>query len=182
MFLVPSALLACSVWSGELGMVGRGNRPADLTGRNQHSLAGIGRNQSLEHNLRIWQSVPCLSVRIFLVPVCLLCFVLVGTEAIAVPLQVPVVFVLRSTGLVVVVVHLGVLHVVEAVHGLALVGVGAASVDCVGPGLLARDDLGAGLGDGLHHKGGVHTLSLPQLVLLFFELVQQLPPWFVKRV
>ena len=182
MFLVPSALLACSVWSGELGMVGRGNRSADLTGRSQHCLAGIGGNQSFEHNLRIWQSVPCLSVKIFLVPVCLLCFVLVGTEAIAVPLQVPVVFVLRSTGLVVVVVRLGVLHVVEVVHGLAQAGVGAAFADCVGPGLLARDVPGAGLGDGLHHKEGVRNLSLLLLVLLFVGLVQQVPPWFVRKV
>ena len=175
-------MLACSVCSGALGMTGRGYRSGDLTGRKWHRLAGIGRNRSFEHNLRICQSVPCLSVKIFLVPVWLLCFVLVDTGAIVVLLQVLVVFVLQSTGLVVVAVHLGVLHVVEVVHGRAQAGVGAAFADCVGPGLLARDVPGAGLGDGLHHKEGVRNLSLLLLVLLFVELVQPLPPWFVKRV
>ena len=112
----------------------------------------------------------------------LLCFVLVGTGSIVVLLQVLVVFVLQSTGLVVVAVHLGVLHVVEVVHGRAQAGVGAASADCAEPGLLARDVPGGGLGDGLHHKEGVRNLSLLLLVSLFVELVQQLPPWFVKKV
>ena len=117
-----------------------------------------------------------------LVLVWLECFGLVDTLAVEVLVQVPTLFVLQSTGLVGVVVRLGALHVVEVVHHHAQAGVGAASADCVGLGLLARDVLEAGLGIALHCKEGVHTLSLVPLVLLFVVLVRQLPLWSVKKV